>query len=105
MGQNAGSSWQQSGHLRGKLNKVRQQANSGPVAVAYALILGHLCGERGQGLFETMWSVLLDTPPGELRAQAATASQQGWLEYRHSGDVTDVSFRRFLRDWQPSEAT
>jgi hypothetical protein len=47
MGQNAGSSWQQSGHLRGKLNKVRQRANSRPVAVAYALILGHLCGERG----------------------------------------------------------
>jgi hypothetical protein len=104
IGANAASSWQQAGHLCGRLTKIRQRVNSRPVVVAYALLLGHLCGRRGEGLFETRWARVLDAPVGELRAQAAIASQQGWLEYRHSGGITEVTFRHLLRDWHPGEA-
>ena len=100
IGKNAASSWQQVGHLRGRLRKTRQRAVCRPTAVAYALLLGYVCGERGDGLFETFWCRVLDASAGELRAQAVAASQQGWLEYRHAGGVTDVTFSHLLRGWR-----
>jgi hypothetical protein len=98
IGRNTASSWQQSGHLRGKLHKVRAQAESRPAAVAYALLLGNLCGARGEALFHTLWAELLDAPVYALHEQAFAASQHGWLEYRRAGDVTDISFRHLLRE-------
>lgn len=97
IGRNAGSSWTQSGHLAGRTNKVRSQAHPLPASVAYALFLGYLCGERGEGLFYTPWAKLLDAPSHTLHNQAQAAAQFGWLEYRHSGTVTDITFRHFLR--------
>ena len=97
IGRNAASSWRQSGHLSGRRSKVRTRADCRPVAVAYALLLGFLCDARGDALFHTVWARLLDTPESVLRTQASMASQQGWLEYRYSGDVTDVTFRHLLR--------
>ena len=99
IGRNAASSWSQAGHLSGRLHKVRSRARCFPEATTYALLLGHLCGARGEGLYDTLWCRLLDAPLHALRDQAFAASQQGWLEYRHSGMVTEISFRRLL----PSE--
>ncbi len=96
-GQNTASSWQQSGHLSGKLQKIRSQADSRPVSLAYALLLGHLCGVRGEGLFGTLWSRLLDAPVHILHEHAAAASQRGWIDYRRSGQVTEVRFSYLLR--------
>ena len=98
IGRNTASSWQQSGHLRGQRQKVRTRADCRPAAVAYALLLGHLCGARGAGLFTTLWSRLLDVPPHTLHEQALAASRQGWIEYRRAGDVVEVGFRHLLRD-------
>lgn len=92
------STWEQSGHLRGRMRKVRSRAKSRPVAVAYALLLGHLCGVRGNALFDTFWTSLLDAPPLEVREQAAEASRLGWIEYRQAGGVTDVGFDHLLRN-------
>ena len=97
IGRHAASSWRQSGHLSGRLIKTRSRAGCRPAAVAYALLLGYLCGERGEALFETLWCRLLDAPLYILHDQAFVASQQGWLEYRHSGMVTEISFRHLLR--------
>jgi hypothetical protein len=98
IGRNAAASWLQSGHLSGHSTKVRVRAVCRPAATAYALLLGYLCGERGEGLFRTFWARLLDATAEELHGQAFAASQRGWLEYRHAGGVTDVGFRRLLRD-------
>lgn len=98
IGRNAASSWTQSGHLTGRTRKLRAHATSRPAAVAYALLLGHFVDVRGDGLFETLWARLLDAPVYALREQAATASRLGWMEYRHAGSVTDISFRYLLRD-------
>lgn len=98
IGRNAASSWQQSGHLSGKVRKVRAQAECRPAAVAYALFLGYLCGARGDGLFDTLWCRLLDVPSSTVRNQALAASQAGWLEYRHSGQVTEITFNYLMRE-------
>lgn len=97
LGRNAASSWQQGGLLRGRMRKERAKAESRPTAVAYALLLGDLCGKRGRALFDTLWARILDAPGHVLRDQAVVASQQGWIEYRAAGDVVEVSFRHLMR--------
>jgi len=96
-GQNIISSWQQAGLLSGKLHKVRVRAESRPASVAYALLLGYLSGARGEALFQTLWCRLLDAPAHVLHEQAFAASQRGWIEYRHMGDITEIGFRYLLR--------
>jgi hypothetical protein len=98
IGRHAASSWTQSGHLLGRTNKVRSRAQSHPTSVAYALFLGYLCDVRGEALFHTFWARLLDAPVHTLREQAILASQQGWLEYRHAGEVTEISFHYLLSE-------
>jgi hypothetical protein len=99
IGRNTFSSWEQTGHLavgeRGE--KVRVRAVCGPADVAYALLLGHVGGARGQILFETLWARALDQPASHLFDLAATASQQGMLELRHAGGVIEIGFSTLLR--------
>jgi hypothetical protein len=91
------SSWQQSGHLQGRLHKVRVQAHSKPASVVYALFLGYLCDARGEALFHTFWSQLLDASAHTLHDQAFGASQRGWIDYRRAGEITEVGFSYLLR--------
>lgn len=97
IGRHAASSWTQSGHLYGRTHKIRVAAQSYPASVTYALFLGFLCGNRGEALFHADWTHLLDTPLDTLHDQAFLASQQGWLEYRHAGSVTEIGFSYLLR--------
>lgn len=97
IGRNVISTWQQAGLLSGKLHKLRIRAESRPASVAYALLLGYLSGARGEALFRTLWCRLLDAPVNVLHEQAFAASQRGWIEYRHMGDVTEIGFRYLLR--------
>lgn len=103
VGRHAASTWRQSGHLAGRLRKVRARADCRPPAVAYALLLGHLCEARGNGLFATFWTELLDADDHTLREQAAAASRQGWIEYRAAGAVRDVAFSHLLRNTNGEE--
>ena len=96
VGRRTASSWTQSGHLEGKVNKVRVRAEASVGAVVYALMLGHLSGGRGLSLYETLWAWLLDLPPNEIDALAFAASQRGLLEYRRMGDVAEFGFSKLL---------
>jgi hypothetical protein len=96
VGQRTASSWTQSGHLKGKVIKVRVRAEASVGAVVYALMLGHLSGVRGLPLYETLWAHLLDIPPNEIDALAFAASQRGLLEYRRMGDVAEFGFSMLL---------
>jgi hypothetical protein len=99
--QKLASSWNQSGHLRAeRATKVRIRATCRAADVAYALLLGHLQGVRGQALFETLWAKVLDQPTSHLFDLAATASQQAMLELRHAGGVTEVGFGELLRPFE-----
>jgi hypothetical protein len=93
---NAASSWTQSGHLKGRSRKIRQCVIPTPTATAFALLLGHLAGEREAALFETLWAHVLDAPAGELMHLATDARRLGFLDIRQSGGVIDVNFSRLL---------
>ncbi len=96
VGRNAASSWTQSGHLKGRVKKVRVRASASVGAVVYALMLGHLSGVRGLPLYETLWARLLDASPNEIDTLAFAASQRGLLEYRRMGDVAEFGFSKLL---------
>jgi hypothetical protein len=59
--------------------------------------LGYLEGERGNALFGTIWSRVLDQPRSHLIELATVASKRSLIEFRHSGGVTDVGFAELLR--------
>lgn len=93
---NVSSSWTQSGHLRGRARKFRQLVRPTPLATAYALLLGYLEGLRGGRLFETNWTRVLDSSPGELRTIAAEAKRLNGLDLRAAGDVIEIGFATVL---------
>jgi hypothetical protein len=105
--QKVASSWAQSGHLHAErpTSKVRARVRPTPASVAYALLLGHLQGTRGQALFGTLWLQLLDQPKSHLVDLAATASQQGILEFRNAGGVVEVTFHHLLRPFDSDQGT
>lgn len=104
IGRNSASSWTQSGHLAGRYNKVRTRANATPAAVAFALLIGHTEGLRGEALFDTLWCKVLDREPSVLRDLALRASQRGLIEYRSGGGVTEIGFKMLLKPFESEDA-
>lgn len=97
VGRNTASSWTQSGHLRGHSKKVRAAPDTRPSDVAFALFLGHLAGEAGAALFNTVYARALDRPVYTLYDDAFAAAQRGWIDFRRAGDVVEVGFRHLQR--------
>lgn len=97
LAQNLASTWTQSGHLRGVIKKSRVQAVPTPGSTAFALLLGYLSGERGEGLFATEYTKLLDCSADEVMALAADASRRGWIVFKRVGTVVEVLFPKLLQ--------
>src|ERR1019366_3966222 len=57
---NINSSWTQSGHLTGRIRKVRTRAVATPGTVSLALLLGYVSGLRGESLFKSEFTRMLD---------------------------------------------
>lgn len=95
--QNLNGTWTKSGHLSGRIHKIRQQARPTPAAAAFALYLGHLQGLRGEMLFHGDYSRILDHPPGEIMEQAELASRRGWILMKRLGSVIEVLFPALIR--------
>ncbi|MEA3510825.1 MAG: hypothetical protein U9R51_05260, partial [Actinomycetota bacterium] len=93
IGRNAGSSWTQSQHLEGRINKVRRRAIATPGSTVLALYLGHLQGIRGSLLFTSDWARVLDAPVDELYQHASVASSYGWIDFKRYADVVEVGIR------------
>lgn len=90
--QNISSTWTQSGHLSGRVRKVRSRANSTAGSVSYALLLGYLTGVRGQALFQTEYAKLLDCSFDKTIELAEEASRKGWITFKRVGNVIEVLF-------------
>lgn len=90
--QNLNSSWTKSGHLLGRATKTRSRVIATPGAVSYALLLGYLEGIRGETLFMTDYTQLLDTSVARLIELAERASQRGWIIFNRIGNVMEVQF-------------
>jgi hypothetical protein len=94
---NAGSSWTQSGHLKGRTFKRRQRVNATPACDAFALYLAFHAGFRGDELFESPWMSILDLDPSMARDRALDAKRSGIIDLRIAGDVVSVDFSRIER--------
>ena len=91
-----GSSWVQTGHLKGRIHKTRQKAEASPAAVTFALLAAHLLSLRGQALLNTVFTRLLDSSAEEILSLAREARRLNLLELREAGDVIEISFPRLL---------
>src|SRR5207237_748542 len=93
LGSNIAASWTQASLLEGHREKRRATRPVDVAAVVFALYLGHLEGLAGPALFTSRWVQMLDESEAGLRAHAEQASRKGWLEYRSSGGMTEITFR------------
>lgn len=94
--QNINSTWTKSGHLCGRARKVRSHANPTAGSVSYALLLGYLAGSRGQALFQTEYTKLLDCTFDKAIELAEEASRKGWIVFKRVDDVIEVLFPNLI---------
>lgn len=93
---NVNSSFTQSGHLNGKVIKIRQKVHPTPSAIAFALLLSFLEGGRGELMFESFWIHLLDCTPQRAIELAEMASSFGYLSMKKLSDVIEVTFPELI---------
>jgi len=90
--QNIRSTWTKSGHLEGRVHKVRSRAIATVGSASYALLLGYLTGVRGEALLKTDYAKLLDCFSERAIELAEAASRKGWIVFKRIGDVIEVLF-------------
>jgi hypothetical protein len=95
---NSASTWTQSGHLKGQSKKIRRTPEATPSNTAFALLMGYLCGQTGELLFDTFWFDILDISKPEAFELTKRASQSGYLTYKHAGNVIDIDFDPILEE-------
>ena len=93
---NINSSWTQSGHLSGRVRKVRARAVATPGAVSLALLLGYVSGLRGESLFKSEFTLLLDCSFEKTIELAEDASRRGWISFKRVGQVVEVLFPNLI---------
>ena len=87
---NTASSWTQSGHLKGKVKKLRQPLVPQPVALALAMWLGFANGKRGKALLSSPWASVLDSTTSGLLELAEQAKRLGLLKLSHGAGVVSI---------------
>jgi len=91
MTKNLLSSWTQSGHLHGLANKKRTKTSSHAVSTVFALYIGSLTGLQGRTLFDSLWVRALDATDRELQDSIRLAARKGWMKYRESGGMMEIT--------------
>ncbi len=96
--QNINATWTKSGHLHGRVKKVRSQPKATAGTVSYALLLGYLNGIRGESLFKTKYIRLVDCHFERSIELATEASRKGWIVFKRLGTVIEVLFPNLLTE-------
>ncbi len=91
---NAASSWAQSGHLQGRMRKMRIRVAPTPGSLTMALWLGAVEGLAGQALLDCRWTRVLDRSGQEVLPLALQAKQLGLLHARAGGGVVEIDVSR-----------
>lgn len=91
---NTASSWSQSGHLEGRVRKIRKRVAPTPGSLALALWMGTLEGLAGEALLECRWTRVLDRTARELLPVALQAKQLGLIHARTGGGVVEIDASR-----------
>ncbi len=97
---NITSTLTKSGHLKGRSAKIRVQANPTPEAVAYALFIGYLHGVRGESLFDTEFTKLLDCSTIRAIELAEEAARKAWIVFKKVGNVMELHFPKLLDEYE-----
>lgn len=87
---NAGSSWTQSGHVEGRVRKMRRIVRPTPGSVAFALWLGSVQGLAGEELLRSAWTATFDAGPSDLLELALRAKQLGLVHVLVGGGVIEI---------------
>ena len=87
---NTASSWCQSGHLEGRVRKLRRRVVPTPAATAFAVWLGAQAGLAGEFLLRTPFAAVLDAGPAQLLEYALRAHQQDLIVARSYGQVVEL---------------
>jgi hypothetical protein len=96
--QNVNGTWTQSGHLKGRVRKIRTRVIPTAANVSYALLLGYLTGARGPALFKTEHARLLDVSFDRAVELAREASHRGWIVFKQVGDIIEVVFPALINE-------
>ncbi len=91
---NAASSWAQSGHLQGRMRKMRTSVAPTPGSVAMALWIGSLEGFGGPALLDCRWTRVLDRTGQDLLPVAFEAKRLGLIHARAGGGVVEIDASR-----------
>ena len=94
--QNINSTLTQSGHLAGHVRKVRVRAEATPGTVSFALLLGYVNGLRGESLFKSEFTQMLDCSFEKTIELAEDASRRGWISLKRVGQVVEVLFPNLI---------
>jgi len=91
LSQNCASTWTQSGHLKGKVAKVRAHAMATPEAAALGALIARFAGFAGPALLASPWMVVLDAPHEERLGLLRRAQGRGLVRIRHAGAVFELT--------------
>jgi hypothetical protein len=91
---NSASSWSQSGHLVGRVRKLRKRVTATPGSLALAIWMGSLEGLAGERLLESRWASVLDRKGHGLVQDLIRARQLGLLHARVGGGVIEIGTSR-----------
>lgn len=90
VGQNCAATWTQSGHLSGRVKKVRTRVDATPEAVAFAAFIAQSAGFGGPAILTSPWMTALDASPDEQLGLLRRAQGRGLVRVRHAGAVFEL---------------
>lgn len=93
---NAASTWTQSGHLAGRVRKVRATPVITPSVVALATLLATINGAHGRAIFASEYVQLLDRPSSQLTPLLQEAHRAGLINFKQAGDIVELRFPDLL---------
>ena len=96
LAQNVNTTWTVSGHLSGKVKKVRRFPQPSAAGAAYAMLAGYLLGLRGARLFASPFSPLVGLDEADVPSYLSMARNHGWLGYKAAGNVVEIDFHGLL---------
>lgn len=96
LSQNVNTTWTVSGHLSGRVKKIRTMPVPTLAGVTFAMLAGYLYGLRGYALIDSIFAKLVSCNREEIFPLLQMASIRGWCRFRQAGGVIDIDFSPLL---------
>ncbi len=96
MAQNVNTTWTVTGHLAGKVKKIRQSPDPRPTSAAYAMLVGYLSGFRGEQLLNSPYASLVSSSRAQIESSLALASAKGLISLKKAAGIVEFGFSGLL---------